>query len=60
MTAPVVRCHMFLRELFQSDCAGLDFGISCSVPTLLYITLISRPSLPSESPSWVIAKEHRD
>jgi len=27
MTAPVVKFQMLLRELFQFDCADLDFGI---------------------------------
>ncbi|CBE69437.1 protein of unknown function [Candidatus Methylomirabilis oxygeniifera] len=31
VTAPVVEFQILLRELFQFDCAGLDFGISCSV-----------------------------
>lgn len=29
MTAAVVKSQMFLRELFQFDCADLDFGIYC-------------------------------
>jgi hypothetical protein len=31
VTAPVVKLQMLLRELFQFDCADLDFDISCSV-----------------------------
>ncbi|MDE2484173.1 MAG: hypothetical protein KGL32_02830 [candidate division NC10 bacterium] len=29
MTAQAVKFQMLLRELFQFDCADLDFGIYC-------------------------------
>lgn len=57
MTAPVVKFQMLLRELFQFDCADLDFGISCSASNASFHF---EAVIALKVPCTVIAKEHRD